>query len=38
MAWSSMIEDISNKRSLSEVLRIIFGPPNTHKKIKVRTS
>ena len=32
MAWSSMIEDISNKRSLSEVLRIIFGPPNTHKK------
>ena len=38
MAWSSMIEDISNKRSLSEVLRIIFGPPNSHKKIKVRTS
>mgnify|MGYP002700287524 CR=1 FL=1 len=38
MAWSSMIEDISNKRSLSEILRIIFGPPNTHKKIKVRTS
>ena len=38
MAWSSMIEDISNKRSLSEALRIIFGPPNTHKKIKVRTS
>ena len=38
MAWSSMIEDISNKRSLSEVLRIIFGPPSTHKKIKVRTS
>ena len=37
MAWSSMIEDISNKRSLSEVLRIIFGPPNTHKKIKART-
>ena len=32
MAWSSMIEDISNKRSLSEVLWIIFGPPNTHKK------
>jgi len=38
MAWSSMIEDIKNKQSLSEVLRIIFGPPNTHKKIKVRTS
>ena len=38
MAWSSMIEDINNKQSLSEVLRIIFGPPNTHKKIKVRTS
>jgi sterol desaturase/sphingolipid hydroxylase (fatty acid hydroxylase superfamily) len=32
MAWSSMIEDINNKQSLSEVLRIIFGPPNTHKK------
>ena len=38
MAWSSMIEDIKNKQSLSEVLRIIFGPPTTHKKIKVRTS
>ena len=38
MAWSSMIEDINNKQSLGEVLRIIFGPPNTHKKIKVRTS
>jgi sterol desaturase/sphingolipid hydroxylase (fatty acid hydroxylase superfamily) len=38
MAWSSMIEDIKHKQSLSEVLRIIFGPPNTHKKIKVRTS
>jgi sterol desaturase/sphingolipid hydroxylase (fatty acid hydroxylase superfamily) len=38
MAWSSMIEDIKNKQSLSEALRIIFGPPNTHKKIKVRTS
>ena len=38
MAWSSMIEDINNKQSLSEVLWIIFGPPNTHKKIKVRTS
>ena len=38
MAWSSMIEDIKNKQSLGEVLRIIFGPPNTHKKIKVRTS
>ncbi|MFL2733489.1 MAG: sterol desaturase family protein [Gammaproteobacteria bacterium] len=38
MAWSSMIEDINNKQSLSEVLRIIFGPPNTHKKIKVRIS
>ena len=32
MAWSSMIEDINNKQSLSEVLWIIFGPPNTHKK------
>jgi sterol desaturase/sphingolipid hydroxylase (fatty acid hydroxylase superfamily) len=38
MAWSSMIEDINNKQSLGEALRIIFGPPNTHKKIKVRTS
>ena len=38
MAWSSMIEDVNNKQSLSEVLRIIFGPPTTHKKIKVRTS
>jgi len=38
MAWSSMIEDIKNKQSLSEVLRIIFGPPTTHKKIKVSTS
>jgi len=32
MAWSSMIEDMNNKQSLSEVLPIIFGPPNTHKK------
>ena len=32
MAWSSMIEDINNKQSLNEVLWIIFGPPNTHKK------
>ena len=32
MAWSSMIEDINNKQSISEVLWIIFGPPNTHKK------
>ena len=38
MAWSSMIEDLKNKPSLSEALRIIFGPPNTHKKINVRTS
>ena len=34
MAWLSMIEDIYNKQSFSEVLRVIFGPPNTHKKNK----
>ena len=37
MAWSSMIEDMNNKQSLREALRIIFEPPNTHKKIKART-
>ena len=34
MAWSSMIQEIKNKSNLSEILNIIFGPPNTHIKNK----
>ena len=34
MAWSSMIEDIKNKNDFSEMLKAIFGPPNTHIKNK----
>ena len=34
MAWTSMIEDIKSKTNFSEMLRIIFGPPNTHIKNK----
>jgi len=34
MAWMSMIEDIKSKTNFSEMLRTIFGPPNTHIKNK----
>ena len=32
MAWVSMINDIKQKNSLSEVIKVIFGPPVTHVK------
>ena len=32
MAWSSMIQEVKNKNNLSQVLNIIFGPPNTRVK------
>jgi sterol desaturase/sphingolipid hydroxylase (fatty acid hydroxylase superfamily) len=35
MAWSSMIDDIKDKNSFSEVLNAIIGPPSTHVKNKI---
>ena len=32
MAWVSMINELKQKNSLSEVIRVIFGPPVTHVK------
>ena len=32
MAWVSMINDLKQKNSLSEVIKVIFGPPVTHVK------
>ena len=32
MAWVSMINELKQKNSLSEVIKVIFGPPVTHVK------
>ena len=32
MAWGSMINELKQKNSLSEVIKVIFGPPVTHVK------
>ena len=32
MAWVSMINELKQKDSLSEVIKVIFGPPVTHVK------
>ena len=32
MAWVSMINELKQKNSLSEVIKVIFGPPVTHLK------
>ena len=32
MAWVSMIDELKQKNSLSEVIKVIFGPPVTHVK------
>jgi len=32
MAWVSMINELKQKNSLSEVIKVIFGPPITHIK------
>ncbi len=32
MAWVSMIKELKQKNSLSEVIKVIFGPPVTHVK------
>ena len=32
MAWVSMINELKQKNSLSEVIKVIFGPPATHVK------
>ncbi len=32
MAWVSMINELKQKNSLSEIIKVIFGPPVTHVK------
>ena len=32
MAWMSMINDLKQKNSFIEIIKIIFGPPITHTK------
>ena len=32
IAWMSMINELKQKNSLSEVIKVIFGPPATHVK------
>ena len=32
MAWMSMINDLKQKNSFIEIIKVIFGPPITHTK------
>ena len=32
MAWMSMINDLKQKNSFIEIIKVIFGPPVTHTK------